>query len=622
MKSNWDLFKNKNFLALWIAQFISALGDRFTQMSLLTISMVVSADKGEKMAMITFFMLLPFLLFGQFFGIIGDRYSRKKVMIFSDLSRAVLVCMIPFIFRKTNSFISIFIIVFLMGMFSALFSPAKMAIIPNIVRKEYLIRANSLISSCGMIATLLGTLVAGFLISAVGVYPSFFIDGITFIISAFLIYIIAVSFTSNIRGSGGDRTERIKTIWNDVKKGLSFINRHQLIFRIVQLNAVFSLLSSLFYITILNYSTTVLSLDSKGYGILLASLGIGLSIGAFLLSRVKGKVNYIALLMSGFCFVTLSNFVFLFHPNFWGSIMILFIAGFGASFIIITLDSLLQRMTPDRIRANVFGARGIVSNTMFLSGLLGVGVLVKIFSAGTLFILIGIISGITTFFIFLARGSLGYRILRGFLRLVLKLFFDLKVEGLENVKTGSKVILAGNHTSVLDGLIVMAAYPQRIYFLVAESIFKRRFLGFIARQLGFIPVKRGKLNKDAIREAIRILETRNALGIFPEGKITEDGKLTEGKKGVAVIAQKTNSVIIPFAIEGAFYAWPLKEKYPRRHPVIIKFSSPLDIKDYELPEEIVKEVMEDIREIKKELEFESIMEVDPNVLVRHLIEFR
>ncbi len=616
MKNYIKLFKNKSFSSLWTGQFISALGDRFTQMSLLTIVMILAQDNGEKMAWVTFYSLLPFLLFGQIFGVLSDRISRKKIMITADIIRAVLVALIPLVDRYSDSILYIYLIVFCAGTLSALFSPAKMAVIPNIVDKERLVGANSLIASTGMIATLIGTLIAGFLIKFIGPYPSFLVDSATFLISAVMISQVFIEAKSR-------KKEVVikRGLFKDVKEGLRFINRHQLILRIVQLNAVFAFFSSFFYITILNYSTVVLKLSSDGYGILLACLGVGLCSGAFFLGRRIGKLNFNRILIVGFFLISLMNFLFILRPSFLSSVFLLICGGAGASLVMITLDSFLQRATPDSLRANVFGARGIVSNGVFLASLIIIGKLLKVFSATHIFGLLGIVSFSVAVIIYLSEGNLGYRITKWFLRLLLRLFWQLKVKGLENLPSHGKVILAGNHTSLLDGVVVMAAYPRKVYFLVAESLFKTKIIGLMARQMGFIPINRGGFNKEALKEAIRILESRNTIGIFPEGLITPDGKLVEGKKGVGLIAKKTNTPVIPFAIEGAYYAWPTKEKYPKRHPIEIAFGRPLDVRGYEETQEASDEVMEQIDKIKKEMEEDGLLGVNPNVIVRHLINF-
>ena len=362
MKNFVKLFKNRNFSFLWFGQFVSSLGDRFTQMALLTIVMILYADTGEKMAWITFYSLLPFLFFGQVFGILGDKLSRKRIMIIADILRAVLVMMIPFLNRYAHSLGYIYLIIFCVGTLSALFSPAKMAIIPNLVEKEKVVSANSLVASSGMIATLIGTLLAGYLIKFFGPYPMFFMNAFTFFISAIMIANIVIQPREQKEEIS---SVSINSIIKGIKDGFSFINRHQLILRIVQLNAVFSLISAFFYINVLNYATTQLNLFSQGYGILLSFLGLGLCLGAVLLGRRIGKLNYNSLLFMGFGTISLASVLMMFKPDFKFSILILILAGAGASLVMITLDSLLQRATPDSLRANVFGARGIVTNFVF-----------------------------------------------------------------------------------------------------------------------------------------------------------------------------------------------------------------------------------------------------------------
>jgi 1-acyl-sn-glycerol-3-phosphate acyltransferase len=615
-----NLFKNKNFSRLWWGQFISSLGDRFTQMALLTIAMILYADNGEKMAWITFWSLLPFLIFGQIFGVLADKLNRKKLMVAADVLRALLVAAIPFISRYANSLSSIYLVIFCVGTLSALFFPAKMAIIPNLLKKDKFISANSLIASTGMFSTLIGTLVAGYLIKFFGPNPMFFINSFTFMFSALMISSVFIPPKNTIEVCV-PRSFSLSAILKETRAGLSFIKRHRLVLRMVQLNMVFSLVSAFFYINLLNYSRVQLKVFSQGYGILLACLGLGLCFGAFFLGKRIGKLNYNNVLFIGFGIISATSVFFMFRPNFAFSVLFLLIGGCGAALVMITLDSLLQRVTPDALRANVFGARGVVTNFIFLLSLIAVGKLIAKFNYFYIFGFIWLVSFITTLIIYISEGEVGYRILRLAVRLILRLFFDLKVSGLENLPPHGKVILAGNHTSLMDGVIIVAAYPRKIYFLATESVFKANFIGRLVRHFGFIPVKKDALNKEAIKEAIRILENRNTIGIFPEGKISQDGKLTEGKRGVALLALKTGAAIIPFAIEGAYQAWPLAEKYPKRHPIEIRFAQTLDISEYETSDELANEVMQEIEKVKKDMQEDGLLNVDPNIIIRHIINF-
>jgi MFS family permease len=400
MNNFLKLFRNKNFSFLWTGQFVSGLGDRFTQMALLTIAMILYADTGEKMAWITFYSLLPFLIFGQVFSVIGDRLSRKKIMIIADILRAILVISIPFINRFSHPMGYIYFIIFSVGTLSALFSPAKMALIPNLVEKEKVVNANSLMASSGMIATILGTLIAGYLIKFFGPYPMFFMNAFTFFISAVMIANIPAQ---SLRQRGAIPSVSVSSTLKGIKDGFSFINRHQLILRIVQLNAVFSLISAFFYITILNYSITQLKLFSQGYGILLASIGLGLCLGAVLLGRRIGKLNYNSLLFMGFGTISLASVLMMFRPDFKFSVLILILAGACASLVMITLDSLLQRATPDSLRAKVFGARSIATNFVFLLSLIIVGNALSKFNYFHIFGFIWIVSFITTIVIYVSE---------------------------------------------------------------------------------------------------------------------------------------------------------------------------------------------------------------------------
>ena len=108
-------------------------------------------------------------------------------------------------------------------------------------------------------------------------------------------------------------------------------------------------------------------------------------------------------------------------------------------------------------------------------------------------------------------------------------------------------------------------------------------------------------------------------GIFPEGHITPDGQLSEGKEGIALISRLAGVDIIPFAIEGAYEAWPLPKKYPKRFPISIHFNQPIDISEYPIREELAQEVMQEISRAKLYLERAGYLRVDPDEIVKYLL---
>jgi len=611
------LVKNRNFRCLWIGQLISALGDRLTQMGILTFIMVVSGDKGDRMAFITFFSLLPFLLFGPLFGALVDRYSRKKIMILADILRAILVAFIPIIWINTHSIPVIIVWFFFLGSLTALFSPAKMGVITNITDKDILLEANSMIVTTGMVATLIGTLIAGAVIKITGVKPAFYVNSLTYFISAWFIFRIIYAEPQRFVDTSG---KIYPALIGDIKAGIRYIRRHGLILSLILLSSAFSFISSFAYILILNYGSYVLKRGPLGIGILLSSAGFGMLIGSAILLKGKDKVNFEKLLYVSFLIIGLFCLVFVLKPAFYLTLVALFCAGIGAAILTITLDTILQRVTPNELKGKIFAARGILTNGVFLCSLLLVGFLIKGLSATLLFGVIGFAGILISLRIFIHERRRGYQLLCFFLTLVMKIFFGYKVSGLENVPKTKRVIFAGNHTSVIDGVALACAVGwERIYFLVAESLFKKKFWGWCVDRLGYIPIKRGGFNKEAIKTAVNILKSGYSVGIFPEGKITADGNPDEGKAGIALIARLANVDIIPFAIEGAYEAWPLPNKLPRRFPIEVRFGKPINIRGHQVKEELAEEVMKDIAEVKLALEREGYLRTDPDEIIKHLI---
>src|SRR5574337_172989 len=98
-----EVLRNRNFTKLWIGQIVSALGDRLHQMALLGLIIKKGGNVGEELSKITFWSILPFFLFSLFSGVLADRWSRKSILIGSDMARVLLVCAIPWVIRDSAS---------------------------------------------------------------------------------------------------------------------------------------------------------------------------------------------------------------------------------------------------------------------------------------------------------------------------------------------------------------------------------------------------------------------------------------------------------------------------------------------------------------------------------------
>ncbi len=161
-----------------------------------------------------------------------------------------------------------------------------------------------------------------------------------------------------------------------------------------------------------------------------------------------------------------------------------------------------------------------------------------------------------------------------------RVLFAVEYHGLENVPERGAVIIAGNHPSYLDPLLVGLPIKRPIRFMAWDALFKVPLLGQLVRALGAFPVdiRKGK-GEAAFKQALNILNGGDALGIFPEGQRSERGPMGELRTGVARLAIETGAPIVPVTIGGAFRAWPKWKLIPKPAKIIIRYHQPISLSE-------------------------------------------
>lgn len=159
-----------------------------------------------------------------------------------------------------------------------------------------------------------------------------------------------------------------------------------------------------------------------------------------------------------------------------------------------------------------------------------------------------------------------------------RLLFAVEYHGLENVPARGAVILAGNHPSYLDPILVLLPIERPIRFMAWDLLFKIPLLGQLIRALGAFPVdlRKGK-GEAAFQQALRVLNDSEALGIFPEGQRSEQGPMGELRTGVARLALESGAPIVPITIGGASRAWPKWRLLPKPAKLVVRFHEPLQL---------------------------------------------
>ncbi len=175
-----------------------------------------------------------------------------------------------------------------------------------------------------------------------------------------------------------------------------------------------------------------------------------------------------------------------------------------------------------------------------------------------------------------------YRTLRRVLPPLVNPYLHVHVEGLEHVPERSPAVIASNHLSFVDSIVLPMNVPRPVYFLGKADYWDSWRTRWFFQGTGVVPVYRdgGSKGDASLRTGVEILQRGDLLGIYPEGTRSPDGRLYRGKTGPVRMALEAEVPIIPCAVSGTDQALPSGAYRPRRHPVRVVYGEPLDLSRY------------------------------------------
>lgn len=380
-----EILRNKNFLKLWIGQIVSALGDRFHQMALLGIIIKNGGNVGEELSKITFWSVLPFFLFSLFSGVLSDRWSRKSILIGSDIARVLLVCAIPWVICDPATITVAYPFIFVIGIFTCLFSPAKFSIIPNLVEKRQLLIANSLIASSALLSVLAGTAVGGIIFDSMGFKASMFLNAFTYLFSAGTIWRLRAKET------GRSKIKGMADVFMDIKEGMKYIFHDARLIILIFFGTIFWFAGISFYVVISDFAGKVWGFTSlTPLGLIFTLLGGGLLIGSLLAgkygNRVKRNMLYTgSILMLAFGIVAFSSV-----QSYTAASCIIFFVGIAGGAFLTPINADIQEIAPDELRGRSFACKDIFMNAAMVAPILLMGKLTTLIPIRKLMLYLGI----------------------------------------------------------------------------------------------------------------------------------------------------------------------------------------------------------------------------------------
>lgn len=206
------------------------------------------------------------------------------------------------------------------------------------------------------------------------------------------------------------------------------------------------------------------------------------------------------------------------------------------------------------------------------------------------------------------KNNIFYIICRFFLYVFLKMFFFFKTTGRKNLPRRGGCIIASNHLSYFDPIVLSVASPRILSFMAKQELFEKGwFFPGLIRALNAFPLQRGSADMKSIRFAINTLKNGGTLIIFPEGTRSKEGKVIEPQAGVSMLAAKANVPVIPTLIEGTDMAIPVHaKKISLFKPIDVHFSKPMFFREFRKNGELKAEysrfskaIIDEIKLLKK-----------------------
>jgi DHA3 family macrolide efflux protein-like MFS transporter len=382
---------NGSFSALWAGQLISLFGDRIHQIALLFL-VLHATDSPIALAAIVVASTLPNLVFGPIAGTFVDRWDHREVMVVSDLLRGALVLLVPI--AAVTNFILIFPLTFLITTISIFFRPARVAVLPRIVRDDELLTANSALWIGETIADTIGyplaALFVGLLDDALPL--AFWLDAATYIASAAIIWTIVVPPIARRAAEAVSRTGFIE----ELRQGWQFLRGEStLLANTLQATAAQFTLGILLVLTAV-YAEDVLTgtgLDPEvRYGFLETAIGVGNLIGGFAIGLIgarfaRGRLVIAGYALAGVCIVGLGV-----TNQLTMALGLMFGLGLANMVFVIPSQTLFQERTPPELMGRVIGFRfALVFGAMSLAMVVG-GVLGEIFGAAPVIGVFGLVT--------------------------------------------------------------------------------------------------------------------------------------------------------------------------------------------------------------------------------------
>ena len=575
----------RGFWALIVTQFQGAFSDnalKWLTIFLITQLNLPDTERDRLVTIVGSLFAVPFILFSMTGGFLADRFSKRRVVLGVKVFE-IFVMLLALVSLATHHLYLTIFCVFLMGVHSAIFGPAKYGLLPELLPEKKLSWGNGILEFGTFIAIIGGTVAGGLFCKTFSAQPAW--SGLIFMVLA-VVGLATGRGITKVPAADPQRKFRanfVADLWTQVK----IIRRDRPLWLALIGNTYFFFIAALIQFIIVIYAKDVMGINDPVHtSYLQAATAIGIGFGCLVagfLSAGKIETGLIPLGAVGLtiCAALLGRT----GLSFITVAASLSALGFFGGFYIVPISALLQYRPAREQKGGVLASANLISfiGIALASAVFGLLTTVLKLSPPQIFLVVAAATLAATLYMFTLMPD---ALLRFVLWCITHSIYRIRVVGRDHIPEKGGALFVCNHVSYADALLLIASTDRPVRFLMFKDIYEKPWIKPFAKMLGTIPVSSEQRPREllqALQTASDAIRNGEVVCIFAEGQITRIGQLLPFRRGVEHIMKNLEAPIIPVALDGAL-GGPLSYRRGKfkhlvtahcPHPVTVSFGQPM-----------------------------------------------
>ena len=568
-QGQFSLLNKRRFLPYFLTQALGAFNDNLYKNALLLLITFGGISAQSDSALLTNLaaglFILPFFLFSPIAGQIADKLEKSQLIRWIKGLEVIIMGLAAIAILMGNIWMMM-VLLFLMGLQSAIFGPVKFALLPQQLNDEELVGGNALVEMGTFLAILIGTITAGIFFDFE--QSQYWIAGgiVTFAILGFL--------SSQYIPRAAANDPNLKINWNPFSEMVNTIGQareNRSVYLSIIAISWFWFIGASYLTQFPNFARDYLGGSTQVVTLLLTLFSLGVAIGSLLCEKLSGHKIELGIVPIGsmgmsvfgidlYFSVTgiqvidgMTAMAFIQQAENWRLMFdIAMVSAFGGLFVV-PLQALIQHRSDEKNRAQIIAANNML-NAIFMVASAAIGILALVvieLSIPEYFLVLAIMNIVVAAYVY---SRVPEFVLRLFIWLLGHTLYRVQDKGLENIPDTGPAVLVCNHVSYVDALLIGGTYHRPIRFVMDRSIAEMKGLKTFFKIAKTIPICSPKANIDVYENAFKRikeeLDSGEVICIFPEGKLTTDGEIDTFKSGIERILKDSPVPVVPMALNG------------------------------------------------------------------------